>query len=462
MPAGSVGLMIDNNSANTSAYHAFKFKDKHFLLDIERSFLYSLTPAAYREIKPAAAGRAEVNPSFFQKLGAKIEWSSLKRRLKPLSEEFRQNEIQRYENMRTDLMGIWLGIAHVCNLACEYCFANEPAYLGKNKLMTRETALKGVDYLLDHCGGNNELSITFFGGEPLLNIPVIDAVVDYCREVEKTSEKRFAFSMTTNGTLLTRDVFEKLSSYGIHPMISLDGTPEIHNKFRPTRKGEPSWDMIVKNLHSIPDFGKYLFARATTVEDDTDLVGNLKCMQDVGFHWIRLAGLCPNSGIEKGAGEFRFDIWKKRYLELVDHVMKTASKIDEIPEAGLKADVISLRDRHRSHFCCGTGRYYYYLDPDGDLYPCFRLMTPDGREKIGTLDSPIDREKAKSFLQNNVLATQCYSCWARYLCGGPCFGDAFHIAGDYSTPNKEECRRRRFILECAAYLLDYFNNMDND
>ena len=87
-----------------------------------------------------------------------------------------------------------------------------------------------------------------------MNLPVIDRVVTYCREKEKTTGKKFNFAMTTNGTLLTPEVFERLQSHGIFPMISMDGTPEIHNRFRPTKSNQPSWDIIVRNLAGIPEF----------------------------------------------------------------------------------------------------------------------------------------------------------------------------------------------------------------
>ena len=102
------------------------------------------------------------------------------------------------------------------------------------------------------------------------------------------------------------------------------------------------------------------------------------------------------------------------------------------------------------------------LDPDADLYPCFRLMTPDRREKIGSLDEPFDPERSRVFMQSNVLATSCYECWARYLCGGPCFGDAFTTAGDYTTPHAVQCEQRKFKLICAAYVLDHFQRKGDE
>ncbi len=437
-----------------AAYHAFEVRDTHFLLDIERSFLYSVSAEAYQEI----SGDQNRSVPFHKRLGAKLEWRALRRRLRPLSEAERQAEMERLARMRTDLAGLWLGVSHVCNLGCDYCFANEPAYLGRNKLMSVDTALRGVDYLIEHSGDTARLDITFFGGEPLLNLPVIDAVVDYCRRQEKAAGKEFTYAMTTNGTLLTREVFDKLVDYGIYPMISMDGTREIHDTFRRTKSGQPTWDRIVGNLQEIPEFGRYLPVRATVVDADIDLVACLKSLQEVGFENIIISGVCPNSGLDSNQGRFEIDIWKKRLMELVDHTLKTAHDVDEIPEHFLREAALGLKERARHYFCCGTGRFYYYLDPDRDLYPCFRLMTPDGGHRIGSLDTDLNEEKTRDLLQTNVLATSCYECWARYLCGGPCFGDSFMSSGDLSSPHPAECARRRFVIKCGAYLLARFQN----
>ena len=67
--------------------------------------------------------------------------------------------------------------------------------------MDRETAFRAVDFFVrESC--LDEMTICFFGGEPLLNFKVIKDVVNYCNEIEKTQHKKFRFSMTTNGTLI--------------------------------------------------------------------------------------------------------------------------------------------------------------------------------------------------------------------------------------------------------------------
>ena len=95
-----------------------------------------------------------------------------------------------------------LHIAHDCNLKCEYCFAEEGEYHGKRELMSAEVGKKALDFLIENSGSRRNLEIDFFGGEPLMNFEVVKEIVKYGREIEEKYNKKFRFTITTNGVLL--------------------------------------------------------------------------------------------------------------------------------------------------------------------------------------------------------------------------------------------------------------------
>ncbi len=446
---------------NDHEFHPFTIKNRHFVLDVERSFLYSIKPEVYQEITGdlSSSYNAKKLP-FYERWVLKNELRNLKRKIRPLSEEKKRKQLIELEEGDKGLVGIWLGVSHACNLGCSYCFANNPAYLGRNNLMSINTALKAIDFLIDSSLERKYLTVIFFGGEPLMNLPVITKTVAYCREKEKATQKRFRFSMTTNGTLLTRDVFETLQKLRVYAMVSMDGVPEIHNKYRKTRSGKPSWNIIVNNLKSIPDFGDYIPVRATVMEDDIDLVKSLKKLRDIGFKAILFGQLCSNSGVDAAEGSFRIEAWKRRYDELVDYCIRTYDSADSIPLRNFQNLLNNIYIRSRLLYCCATGRYYYYINPDGEIYPCARLITNDSDQKIGTLDdTPLIAEKTRAFFAMSVYRTTCRDCWARYLCGGPCFGDSFFQYGDFQTPDYIVCGKTKYLIYCAAYILDYYRNI---
>jgi uncharacterized protein len=437
--------------------HTFSLRNKHFLLDIEASKIYEISKAAHRAVTREQHGGSDPNASLIDRLRSTLEWKFLQKKILPMPEDelaLLRSELSEPPNYST---GLWFGISHTCNLACEYCFANEPAYLGANKLMSPEVAEKGVDFLIAHSGDSELLEIIFFGGEPLLNMPVVEKTISTCKEREKTSHKRFRFSMTTNGTLLNPELFDWLNEQGVNIMISMDGTKKIHDKNRKTKGGSPSWDTIVSNLRGIPNFGNYIKARATIPGDDADQVEILKTLQEVGFKEIVLGDLCPNSGnLQPHDTMIGAEKWKKRYLDLADYIVRTSATIEDIAESGLFGAIDALRTRGRYYYCCDTGRRFFYLNPDGDLYPCFRLMTPDKRYRIGGLESGTNPETYRQFSERNVLNTSCKDCWARYLCGGPCYGDAFTSSGDLVTPQASFCEKQRFVFQTAAYVLSCY------
>ena len=145
-----------------------------------------------------------------------------------------------------------LHIAHDCNLACRYCFAEEGEYHGRRALMSFETGKKALDFLIASSGERTNLEVDFFGGEPLMNWEVVKKLVAYGRELEKTSGKHFRFTLTTNGVLLDDEVMEFCNREMDNVVLSIDGRKEVHDRMRPFRGGRGSYDLI------LPKFLKFL------------------------------------------------------------------------------------------------------------------------------------------------------------------------------------------------------------
>ncbi len=94
-----------------------------------------------------------------------------------------------------------LMVAQECNLRCAYCFAGQGTY-GGGGLMAENTALRAVDYLMEASGAVRDVEVDFFGGEPLLNFPVVAAVVEYGTREAQARDKNISFTITTNALLL--------------------------------------------------------------------------------------------------------------------------------------------------------------------------------------------------------------------------------------------------------------------
>ena len=119
-----------------------------------------------------------------------------------------ENAIDQFSNRPTVVKALCLHIAHDCNLACRYCFAEEGEYHGRRALMSYEVGKKALDFLVANSGNREHLEVDFFGGEPLLNWKVVKQLVEYGRSLEEANHKKFRFTLTTNGVLLNDEIME--------------------------------------------------------------------------------------------------------------------------------------------------------------------------------------------------------------------------------------------------------------
>ena len=133
-----------------------------------------------------------------------------------------------------------LHIAHDCNLACKYCFAGEGEYNGDRSLMSLEVGKKAIDFLVANSGNRVNLEVDFFGGEPLMNFQVVKEIVAYGRSLEEKHNKKFRFTLTTNGMLLNDEVMEFANKEMSNVVLSIDGRKEVHDRMRPTPNGKGS------------------------------------------------------------------------------------------------------------------------------------------------------------------------------------------------------------------------------
>ena len=125
-----------------------------------------------------------------------------------------------------------LHVAHSCNLNCAYCFASQGKYHGERAIMPYEVGRRALDFLVENSGGRTNLEVDFFGGEPLLNWDTVKRLVAYARSIEPASGKRFRFTLTTNGVLLDDEVADFCNREMNNVVLSLDGRPEVNDRFR--------------------------------------------------------------------------------------------------------------------------------------------------------------------------------------------------------------------------------------
>lgn len=137
-------------------------------------------------------------------------------------------------------------VATLCNLNCTYCYIynlDDQTWRDQPKFMSEEVARQAAVRMRDHCQahGKDRVSLTFHGGEPLLggrsHLEMLTGVVD---EVLGAADVQVDLGMQTNGLLLTPEICDFMLEAGISLGVSMDGPPEINDRYRLDHRGRGS------------------------------------------------------------------------------------------------------------------------------------------------------------------------------------------------------------------------------
>ncbi|OFV91750.1 MAG: hypothetical protein A3G76_14375 [Acidobacteria bacterium RIFCSPLOWO2_12_FULL_65_11] len=142
-----------------------------------------------------------------------------------------------------------------CNFACDYCFQGDHGDHNKfAEKMTLETAAKVGDWIereMDKVHPER-FTLMFFGGEPLLNLPVMYYLAERMWGASGSRGVPMSITVITNGLMLTPEVVDRLAPYGLNGFkITLDGDRDAHNRMRPLRGGQGTFDRIIENIRKV-------------------------------------------------------------------------------------------------------------------------------------------------------------------------------------------------------------------
>ncbi len=360
---------------------------------------------------------------------------------------------------------VQLLMAQGCNLGCRYCYAWRNGSNQKGTLMPWEMAKESVDHLVRNSGNRPELQVTFFGGEPLLNWEVILQVVEYCRELERTTSKTFLFELITNGVLLTPEITDFIAKEKFLLFVSLDGWKEMHNYNRPSMSGEDVYDVILQNaLYANKRYEELglnpmkIRANLTNKHHDWKAVGEY--LASLGFKVIGVGAIEPLSHGDPSPSSMTEEQVDALHEEISKGMAQTVYKLIDGKETTfferlqLKKAVMPLSPHGLKGVTCGVARNTQVVDNKGNIFPCHRY---EGMENyiIGNVAAGgLDREKTMAYyLKLNGNATnRCHSCWIRDYCGGGCAWLLSKKDGHLADPTERECDRRRASMERALWL----------
>jgi uncharacterized protein len=350
------------------------------------------------------------------------------------------------------IKALCLNVAHTCNLNCEYCFAAQGTYKGDQALMSLATGQRAIDFLIEHSGDRKHLEVDFFGGEPLLNWPMVKATVAYARRQEKDHDKVFRFTLTTNGVLIDDDVIAFANREMDNVVLSLDGRPEVHDRFRTHLSGRGSYDEIVPKFQKLVQNrhrGTY-YMRGTFTHANPDFVEDILHIHDLGFDEISMEPVVCAPDSPYALTDEDVAAVKTGYERLAREIVRAEREGHPFRFYHFMINLEGGPCIYKRVAGCGSGTEYLAVTPNGDLYPCHQLVEHP-EFKMGNVWTGLERDDiVEQFSKRNIFSLDdCHDCWAKYYCSGGCAANAFHVHGRLDSVDETSCELFRKRIECA-------------
>lgn len=376
------------------------------------------------------------------------------------------------EYMNGNLRQLILQVTQNCNLRCKYCVYSG-SYVNRThtkKRMSFEIAKQAVDFYFAHNTNKDAGVISFYGGEPLLEMELIKKIVVYSEKLYEGKELRF--NMTSNATLLTDEIADFLYEHNFNLTISLDGPEEVHNQsrvFADSKTG--TFQCIIKNLEKMigryPDYISNISFNAVL-----DSTNDFKCSSNFfTYDFMKNTVVGATTLNENGNKHeiqysemfdinYRYELFKC-YLKYIGRLdKKFTSKIVDNQVGSLKQEIHEKikAPYSRGKTChpsgpCIAGAVRLFVTVEGVFYPCERVSETCNAYVIGNLQDGFDIEKIKSLLNVGALtAEQCKNCWAIEYCNSCASGID---DGDKLCPEKRLARCNDIKKGCELRMIEY-------
>ncbi len=371
------------------------------------------------------------------------------------SEDEYEGYMEQFKTRPTVVKALCLHIAHDCNLACRYCFAEEGEYHGRRALMSFEVGKAALDFLIANSGNRRNLEVDFFGGEPLMNFDVVKRLVAYGREQESLYNKKFRFTLTTNGVLLNDEVMEFANREMANVVLSIDGRKEVNDRMRPFRKGAGSYDLIVPGFQKLAESRNQdrYYVRGTFTRHNLDFSEDVLHLADLGFKQISVEPVVAPPEEDYALREEDIPQLLEEYDKLAVEMLRRHRQGKDFNFFHFMIDLEGGPCVAKRLSGCGSGTEYLAVTPWGDFYPCHQFVGNEtflmGNVTEGIRNTQIQEE----FKSCNVYAKEkCKDCFAKFYCSGGCAANSYNFHGSITDAYDIGCKLQKKRIECAIMM----------
>lgn len=349
-----------------------------------------------------------------------------------------------------------VNVSQTCNMQCEYCCVGKGAFGKPSTLLTLEQSCDALTELVERTDAEFH-NVTFFGGEPLLNFPVIRDTILYSRQLENKHGRKFTFRILTNGTAFNRDNVEFLLENKVKLQISIDGSQEAHDRWRTLNGGRPTYEKIRKALDFYFKNAKHLLTlRATMTKGNLNAFEVYKALEETGISKI-IVGHANGNFAPSDYTEEDFRLLRDGYTQLANLFLNKAIANESVEYIGAPFNdhIRILTSGERKESYCGAGIHFVGLSARGEYSYC-QDLAENPLAASGNVRSGLDLDAIANYRNLNAAVDNkpvCSSCWARYVCGGGCAALAISENKDISSPYTPDCVLIRHNIALSIWII---------
>lgn len=331
-------------------------------------------------------------------------------------------------------------LTNACNLRCKYCYEKNK----KNNHMNFSI----IEKLLNERKKSTDKSTTvsFFGGEPLLEKQLIYKTVKMCKDITKNTKHKFEFSLTTNGTLIDDEFIKFCKKNNITVGISIDGTESIHNLNRVDKTGKGSFQAIINNSKKcIAAKLSCMALPVVTLNNVTALSESVKFLIDVGFKNITC-----NFNYSDNWDVSTLNVLKREYIKIADIYYNEFKNKNYIKIYPLDTKIQLHVNERKCSDSCNVNRIV--VDTDGKLYPCIQYVG-NNEFVIGDYENGVDDKKRRTLILKRLNSkVVCEECNLKDRCIYKCGCARIMTTQNITEVSPIVCETERIYIETADAL----------
>lgn len=342
-----------------------------------------------------------------------------------------------------------------CNMLCSYC------YEGENKeksFMSEEVLESAIDYMIKNNPTDDRIDLLFLGGEPLLNKKIMYAAISIINNRYNEYKHLFSYQITTNGSLIDKNVISFFKENNFDVSISIDGNIETHNINRKSISGKDIYNKIIKNMNWMLEVGLDLTVRMTvTLNNVSYLYENVTYFYNMGIRHVNLGLDQLASWSEKEMKVFDEQLTMLENLYL-NYVTNDPTKILNIFDYKLASIVFKKTQK----YCSAGTKEHYIVNSKGEIYPCGYVSNLKewclGNVKNG-LNSELFLFKVGENIKREASCSGCEispSC-----CGAKCGFLNYRLTGYLNVNSFVTCQLHKIVYTHLLHVAEVLYKRNN-